>query len=147
MQCQLDPSQSSSSQDCVERGFDAYVKDWDKTGNKYHLVRQFCGGVAVVCSGTATVEPDFSSLGREGTEKKSNITKLTFSGVMHANSGIKCVNVAVFYCLFDFKLVFFGMTRKHKLLISIWVKGGHSFHMSPFVPIHREWGNEDFVPI
>ena len=49
----------------------------------FEILRDFCGGIAMVFANTALVESDFSILGWEKDKFQLSMTDLSLEGVMH----------------------------------------------------------------
>jgi hypothetical protein len=65
----------------------AWRNDWVRRHvaaprHRFAMLRQFCGGLATVFPGSATVESDFSSLKCELDEFRSTLMELSLEGVM-----------------------------------------------------------------
>jgi hypothetical protein len=55
---------------------------WQPFGTRFAKLRQFCGGLATVVPGTASVESVLSVLKWEHDEFRSTLTELSFEGIM-----------------------------------------------------------------
>ena len=55
----------------------AVVEGW------FEILRDFCGGIAMVFANTASVESDFSLLGWEKDKYRLSITDLSLEGILH----------------------------------------------------------------
>lgn len=84
MQCELIPTHDQTDRSLAEQGVENIQEVWGTFGKRYELLRTFCGGLPTVLSGTPTVESEFSTMRREETSEKSNISKLTIAGAMHS---------------------------------------------------------------
>jgi hypothetical protein len=59
-----------------------FADAWQPIGTRFAQLRQFYGGLATVCPGTTTVEPDFSALKWEHDEFRSTTMELSPEGIM-----------------------------------------------------------------
>jgi hypothetical protein len=64
---------------CATTGFEVA---WQPLGTRFAKLRQFCGGLATVFPGTATVESDLSVLKWEHDEFRSTLIELSLEGIM-----------------------------------------------------------------
>jgi hypothetical protein len=64
---------------CATTGFEVA---WQTLGTRFAKLRQFCGGLATVFPGTATVESDFSVLKWEHDEFRSTLTELSLECIL-----------------------------------------------------------------
>lgn len=62
----------------------SFEDGWLCTGGRFALLRDFCGGLATVFPGTATVESDFSIVKYVKDDFKTQLTDLSLEGILHA---------------------------------------------------------------
>ena len=61
---------------------------WSYTGGHFPVLREFCGGLATVFPGTATVESDFSIVKYAMNDFRTSLKDLLLEGILHANKFI-----------------------------------------------------------
>ena len=77
--------------DCDEAtGFE---QGWACTGGRFPVLREFCGGLATVFPGTATVESDFSIVKYTKNNFRSHLTDFSLEGILHAKQYRQLLNV------------------------------------------------------
>lgn len=54
------------------------------SGNKFAAIKEFCGGLATIFPGTATVESDFSIVNYEKDQYRTALTDFSLEGILHA---------------------------------------------------------------
>ena len=62
----------------------SFEDGWECVGARFGKLKEFCGGLATVFPGTATVESDFSVLNWEKNDHRVNLTDLSLEGIFHA---------------------------------------------------------------
>lgn len=62
----------------------SFEDGWATTGGRFPVLREFCGGLATVFPGTATVESDFSMLKYIKNDFRSSLTDFSLEGILHA---------------------------------------------------------------
>lgn len=72
------------SQAPVENRFVKFEAAWKELGVRYGKLLSFCGGLATVFSGTATVESDFSIINFEASAQRRMLSNLSLAGILHA---------------------------------------------------------------
>jgi hypothetical protein len=60
----------------------SFKEAWRPFGYRFPLLKRFCGGLASVFPGTATVESDFSLLNWEFDEFRTSLTELSLEGIL-----------------------------------------------------------------
>ena len=71
----IDSSKSHSS----------FKDGWECVGSgRFEHLKEFCGGLATVFPGTATVESDFSIVNYEKNEYRTSLTDLSLEGILHS---------------------------------------------------------------
>jgi hypothetical protein len=70
-----------------------FEEAWQPLGIRFAKLRQFCGGLATVFPGTATVESDFSVLKWEYDEFRSTLSELSLEGIMQCKQFKKVVEL------------------------------------------------------
>ena len=60
-----------------------FGKCWNDVGKGYELLRDYCGGIASVMAGTATVESDFSLINWTKDSHSSSMTDFTLESILH----------------------------------------------------------------
>ncbi len=59
-----------------------FEKCWDVAGNEFGYLRQYCGGIASVMAGTASVESDFSRINWIKDAHSSSMTDFTLESIL-----------------------------------------------------------------
>lgn len=67
----------------------SFQKSWDCFRTRFKLFHSFCGGLATVFSGTATVESDFLVLHWERTPFRNGLLDLSLEGIMQCKQELK----------------------------------------------------------
>jgi hypothetical protein len=67
---------------------------WEIVNGRFEILRDFCGGIAMVFANTASVESDFSILGWEKDKFRLSMTDLSLEGVMHCKQYVALSNLA-----------------------------------------------------
>lgn len=62
-----------------------FKKSWQNAGEGFELLQEFCGGLASVMAGTATVESDFSVINWTKDPNSSSMTDFTLESILHCN--------------------------------------------------------------
>ena len=74
-------------QKAIEDSNDAtsFEKGWESVGNaRFPALQKFCGGLASVFPGTASVESDFSLVNYEKDQYRSKLSDFSLEGILHA---------------------------------------------------------------
>jgi hypothetical protein len=61
-----------------------FKEGWLLTGGRFPELQDFCGGLATVFPGTATVESDFSVLKYAKNDYRTALTDFSLEGILHA---------------------------------------------------------------
>mmetsp|Transcript_20146 Transcript_20146/g.26081 ORF Transcript_20146/g.26081 Transcript_20146/m.26081 type:complete len:177 (-) Transcript_20146:90-620(-) len=61
-----------------------FEKAWEGFYEEYSMLVQFSGGLATIFPGTSTVESDFSIIGWEKDEYRTQLSNLSLEGILHA---------------------------------------------------------------
>ena len=66
-------------------GGKSFTECWACIGiGRFKALKEFCGGLATVFPGTASVESDFSVVGYEKNEYRTSLTDLSLEGILHS---------------------------------------------------------------
>ena len=69
----------------LSRNSSSFNEGWKCIGSgRFEKLKEFCGGLATVFPGTATVESDFSIVNYEKNEYRTALTDLSLEGILHA---------------------------------------------------------------
>ena len=61
----------------------SFAKGWAAVLGRFERLKEFCGGLATVFPGTATVESDFSVLNYEKNIYRTALTDFSLEGILH----------------------------------------------------------------
>ena len=64
--------------------FKSFEEHWKCLNGKYQHLQAFCGALATVFPGTATVESDFSLINFEKSKSRYHLTNLCLEGILLA---------------------------------------------------------------
>ena len=62
---------------------DSYEEAWKPISELYKNVKEFTAGLSCIFPGTAAVESDFSIIGYEKNDYRSNLTDFSLEGILH----------------------------------------------------------------
>jgi hypothetical protein len=67
------------------KGSLSFIEGWKCIGSgRFEKLKEFCGGLATVFPGTATVESDCSLINYEKNDFRTALTDLSLEGILHS---------------------------------------------------------------
>ncbi len=72
---------------------DQFKKSWQNVGEGFELLQEYCGGLASVMAGTASVESDFSLINWTKDANSSSMTDFTLESILHCKQHEKLLKM------------------------------------------------------